>query len=97
MVTDDSPSGQRLAHELSQWRDVVSVGASEESVVALKSDGTVLCTNREIDVSGLSNIAKVECEDSLVVALTNDGRLLFRGDYFFFGGNTAESWVVNAR
>lgn len=84
--------------DVNDWTDIMQIAVSRfKTTVGLKTDGTVLCTNRDIDVSGLSNIAKVECEDSLVVALTNDGRLLFRGDYFFFGSNSAESMVVSAR
>ena len=68
---------------VSSWENVVAVGASSDSVIALTSNGTVLADGRnrygECNVYGWSDITQIAVSPYHTVGLSSDGRVYATG------------------
>ena len=71
----------------SSWTDIVAIDSDQQSLVALKSDGTVLYDSHydardygQSNVSGWKNIVAVECDNEHTVGLRSNGTVIATGN-----------------
>lgn len=80
-ILDSNRNGQCNTLE---WKNIVSIAASEHHTVGLKSNGTVVAvgSNREgkCDVSKWRNIIDIAATDELTVGLKSNGTLIMTGN-----------------
>ncbi len=73
---------------ISAWTDIKSVACTNECIVGLKADGTVCAAavkDSRIEkyvsaVNSWNNVIKVDIGDKYIVALTNNGQILYSGE-----------------
>ncbi len=70
----------KMAADMDQWTDIVSVaGDLFSNIIALKSDGTAVCSDLYYDWSAVKawkNLVAVFCDNSVYLGLKSDGQLL---------------------
>ncbi len=70
--------------KITEWTDIISISASENIVIGLKTDGTVVVavndSKYEIDISNWTNIISVAVGKFHAIALKADGTVLTAGD-----------------
>ena len=77
-VSDQSVSANYA--DVSGWSDILYFETTGENVIGIKADGTVvaakiLARSRDINVSQLSNIIAVRCEEKSIEAMSATGVL----------------------
>jgi hypothetical protein len=65
--------------EVDDWTDIIQISAGGDTV-GLKSDGTVVTTSTDYDVSGWTNIIEVSTADGYTVGLKSDHTVVAVGD-----------------
>ncbi|MCM1228307.1 MAG: zinc-ribbon domain-containing protein [Clostridium sp.] len=60
----------------SDWKDITSISASDDIVVGIKKDGTIVTTNEELDISDWKDIIAVSAGNNYIAGLKKDGTLV---------------------
>lgn len=91
-------TGDISTSSLSHWKDIIAVTASDDHVAALKSDGTVVCTDGFLGVDDFQNIVQIDyCSQdpfsghAHLVGLDAHGHVVASGDNTF-GQCDVQSW-----
>ena len=71
----------RDADTLSSWKNIVDIGAGDNFVVGVDSNGRVYCIgdDKACEVAGTKNIKKVFALSKAAILLSNDGSLSYAG------------------
>lgn len=78
--------------DVSDWENIVDIAISDDHIVGLKADGTVVAVGKEYatqgqcDVSGWTDIVQIGCGHSYTLGLKSDGTVVYTG--YIYGGDS---------
>ena len=72
------------AYNVSGWDDIIAISKSNNTLMGLKRDGTVVATgnneHQQLEVSGWSDIVAIAAGDWISIGLKSDGTLVIAGE-----------------
>jgi len=70
-------------YDVSSWKDIIAISKSNNTLLGLKRDGTVVATGnndqKQLDVSDWKNIVAIASGDWISIGLRSDGTLVIAG------------------
>lgn len=86
----------RSGQASSSAENILAIRAFGDSVVALRTDGTVYTVGRSAAessfASGISNVRRVESNDAYMALLLGNGQVLVGGDYPLYADHETAEW-----
>lgn len=80
------------ATNVSGWRHIAAIYTGTEYSAGLKTDGTVVCTEKSWDVSGWTDIVTLAAGDFFLLGLKSDGTVVAVGEYIAYGNVDVSGW-----